>query len=78
VDFEPPALSIAAPARDGKILLVSATDAIRMCRGGAFQPTDASRARPFLDQIKWRDMGLVRAFLCRCRLPRPPLSSLGR
>jgi hypothetical protein len=68
--------ALSPPGRDEKLVLVRATDAVRLCREGNYEALPQGQASLRLFGLGRRDMGGLRQFVARARLSRFPLSSL--
>lgn len=55
-----------------EFFVVTATDALRLCRREGYEALPSHRARPWVDSVVRTDLAQVRAFLEQARLPRPP------
>ena len=62
--------------REKKFVLVCATDAIRLCRGGGYEVLPALQTSAKVEGLGRSDMGSLRDFVARTRLSRFPLSLL--
>jgi hypothetical protein len=69
-------LSLVPPWQKEKVLLVRAADALRLCHGGGFAEVPYPHAQAYLGALHRREMGKVRDFVLRARIPAPPLAGL--
>jgi hypothetical protein len=59
-----------------RLVLVRATDAIRLCRNGDYEALSALQTSAQVESLGRRDMGGLRDFVARAKLPGLPLSFL--
>ncbi len=70
------AFALSPSWRDQRLVLVRATDAIRLCRGGDYETLPALGTIAQVEMLGRRDMDALRHFVARARLARFPLSFL--
>jgi hypothetical protein len=71
------ALDLTPLRRKERLLLLRATDAVRLCRGGGFAELLHHQAEAYLTMAGRRDLALVRDFIQRAHLASFPVSRFG-
>ena len=76
MDSDCVSLALASSWWEEQLLLVQATDALRLCRGGSYQELPCEQAVSHAETLAERDMASVRAFVAQVRLSSSSLDML--